>query len=79
MNLGKSRLTEVKSLSFPDSVEEVGDEHGQHSGGNSGLVVLIFFQVIIPAHLHLLLSRKCGTRPQPRRLLGNKPFTMSIS
>ena len=30
MNLGKSRLTEVKSLSFPGLVEEVWDEHGQH-------------------------------------------------
>ena len=30
MKLGKSRLTEVKSLSYPDSVEEVWDEHGQH-------------------------------------------------
>ena len=38
MKIGKSRLTEVKSLSYPDSVEEVWDEHGQHRkrGGTLG-------------------------------------------
>ena len=80
LNIGKSRLTEVMSLSSPGEVDEVWDQHGQsRKRGNFGQVAHTLLSSEHNGSQLWLLSRECVIRPKPRKRRGNRLSTTSIS